>query len=506
MGIVREQVQIDFAAMFGDMVWDHGESVENALKSMRYVNSCIYAAFNGIPNFRDRGNHECLYNGDGLTDEQIFANIFAWNTGAKYDANNRLGGYCYRDFEDYKLRVICINTCESSDGSFAVSNTQNTWLQSALDLSSKGAGWRSIVLGHHPPDWVSSSSNLVQTLKAASGLIAVFHGHVHGYKVDTIPGTEITRIAIPNACFGRENEYGQNGKAKNVEGTEFGEETTYTKTAGSANDTAFCVVTIDLAEKKIYADHYGAGYSRVIPFDDVVLNNYTVTTNLTNVSGNNASTSITEGASYTTTLTANSGYVLDDVTVTMGGTDVTATAYNGGVVSIQNVTGNLVITATAIESTDPEPPSTGTYTNLVRTSKNADGSIYNGTGYQNGYRLNSSGTTTESATAVNCGFIPYSGQVIRVWGTFVNNPANSGNYIGLYDENHQKTYVMSADGAQQNGATWVALDGKYMLTVDPASITDAAIKGYLTEAVYIRCSMENCDGENFVVTLDELIE
>jgi hypothetical protein len=65
---------------------------------------------------------------------------------------------------------------------------------------------------------------------------------------------------------------------------------------------------------------------------------------------------------------------------------------------------------------------------------------------------------------------------------------------------------MSADGAQQNGATWTALDGKYMLTVDPASITDATIKGYLTDAAYIRCSMENCDGENFVVTLDELIE
>lgn len=504
MGIIREQVQVDFAAMLGDVMWDHGESVDNALRSMRYVNSRIHDAFVGIPNFRDRGNHDCLYNGSGLSDSQIYANIFAYNTGAVF--GDRTGGYCYRDFEDYRLRVILVNTCEDGNGDFAVSEAQIAWLSGALSLAGKGDGWRSIVLGHHPPDWVSSGSALVQTLKAASGLIAVFHGHVHGFHVDNITGTEITRIAIPNACFGRENEYGQNSGGENAEGTEFGEQTTYHKTAGTAQDTAFCVVTIDFAQKKIYADHYGAGYSRVIPFDDVVLTNYTVTNALTNVFTSNSAASVTEGASYSATLTAAQGYELDVVTVTMGGVDITATAYNGGVVSIQSVTGDVVIMATATEVVEPEPPAEDTYTNLVRTSQNADGSIYNGTGYQTGYRLNSSGTTTAAPNAINCGFILYNGEVIRVYGSTSGTQGTTGNYVAMYDAGYNKIGVYDFAGWVSNSGIWEAIDGKYMLTIDPAAITNTTMQSTLQDAKYIRCSMALCTAEDFTVTLDEPIE
>ena len=75
---------------------------------------------------------------------------------------------------------------------------------------------------------------------------------------------------------------------------------------------------------------------------------YTVTNNLTNVSSNNASVSVEENASYTAALTANEGYTLDAVTVMMGGSDITASAYSGGFVSVPAVTGNVVITASAV--------------------------------------------------------------------------------------------------------------------------------------------------------------
>lgn len=516
MSIVRQKVQVDFAAMLGDTVWDHGESVENALKSMRYVNSCIHNAFNGIPNLRTRGNHECLYNGAGLTDDQIFANIFAWNTGAKYDANNRLGGYCYRDFEDYKLRVICINTCESSDGSFVVSNTQNTWLQSALDLSAKGDGWRSIVLGHHPPDWVSSSSNLVQTLKAATGLIAVFHGHVHGFKVDKIPGTEITRIAIPNACFGRENEYGQNGKTENAEGTEFGEETTYGKTANTANDTAFCVVTIDLAEKKIYADHYGAGYSRLIPYNDVVLNSYTVANSLTNASTSNNVASVTEGASYSATLTPDSGYTLSSVKVTMGGADVTASVYNAGIVNIASVTGNVVITATAVESsTDSE-----NYTNLVPTSLDYDlDGVFNGVGYKDGHysTTDSPYYKADTAGSVVTGLIPYdfygddgAGYVtpptIYIKGVTFDT-AQSHNRIGLFRDDTKIMYSTQTVSQLSTYFTIETLGSKYYrLTPIMDGNRNVLAKTYGNQGISHFAISANGSGANMIVTLDEPIE
>ncbi len=76
---------------------------------------------------------------------------------------------------------------------------------------------------------------------------------------------------------------------------------------------------------------------------------YAVTNNLTNVSSNNAAASVNKNTAYSATLTANDGYELDTVTVTMGGVDITEAACSGGVIAISSVTGNVVITATATE-------------------------------------------------------------------------------------------------------------------------------------------------------------
>ena len=72
-----------------------------------------------------------------------------------------------------------------------------------------------------------------------------------------------------------------------------------------------------------------------------------VTQNLTNVTSSFIGSTIADGAALTATMTANTGYTLDTVTVTMGGTDISGTAVSGGTVSIAAVTGDVVITATA---------------------------------------------------------------------------------------------------------------------------------------------------------------
>ena len=78
---------------------------------------------------------------------------------------------------------------------------------------------------------------------------------------------------------------------------------------------------------------------------------YTVTNNLTNVETSNAATSVNAGDGYTATLTAETGYEIDEVTVTMGGIDITSSAYTEatGKINISTVTASLVITATATE-------------------------------------------------------------------------------------------------------------------------------------------------------------
>lgn len=76
---------------------------------------------------------------------------------------------------------------------------------------------------------------------------------------------------------------------------------------------------------------------------------YTITNTLTNVTNENANTQVLGNSSYVATLTANSGYAIDSVTVTMGGVDITSSNYADGVINISNVSGNIEIIASAIE-------------------------------------------------------------------------------------------------------------------------------------------------------------
>ena len=77
--------------------------------------------------------------------------------------------------------------------------------------------------------------------------------------------------------------------------------------------------------------------------DSDISDEFTVTYTLkTGVTSTNKRTSVVEGMSYKTTLKGVKG--TDTVTVTMGGTNITATAYDDGVVSIKELKGNLVIT------------------------------------------------------------------------------------------------------------------------------------------------------------------
>lgn len=76
---------------------------------------------------------------------------------------------------------------------------------------------------------------------------------------------------------------------------------------------------------------------------------HTLTQNLTNVTSSISVTEIPNGNPLTATLEAEAGYSIDTVSVTMGGTDITATAWDSTdeTVTIASVTGDVVITAAA---------------------------------------------------------------------------------------------------------------------------------------------------------------
>ena len=132
--------------------------------------------------------------------------------------------------------------------------------------------------------------------------------------------------------------------------------------------------------------------------EDISYQNY-VAYSMNNVSSSNTASIVNDGDSYTTTLSANSGYTLSSVTVTMGGIDITDSVYSAdtGTVSIPAVTGDVVITAAAVASR----------TDVLRQSVSSDGTPYNGgTGYKSGYRLNSGGKEAAASGVYCSGFIP----------------------------------------------------------------------------------------------------
>ena len=148
-------------------------------------------------------------------------------------------------------------------------------------------------------------------------------------------------------------------------------------------------------------------------------NTYTITRNLSNCACSNSANSVTQGSSYSATLSANSGYQLGKVTITMGGNDITNTAYSNGNINISNVTGNIVITANA---TAVEAPSSYSITaNLTHCkSSNAAKNISAGLGYvtnitaDNGYTISlitvTMGGTDITSSALKSGnqiYIPH---------------------------------------------------------------------------------------------------
>lgn len=557
MKVIAQACDIDFAAMLGDYSWGASNTtIADGLEEIKLVNKYIDEAFSNIPNFRTVGNHDALLysynqNGDYLKPSQLYELIGKYNEGAVVDSANPKRGYCYRDFTDKKLRVICLNTAEGEETGTVqsetwrerVSTAQMAWFASTLDLSAKSdcSQWQILILSHHPIDWgtVSPLTKVVNAYvkgiavsfthgthtvshdysgKNGATIIANIHGHVHCYKTDSLylinngVGTSIDntrRVAVPNSCFTRANEYGENGKT-DVNGIEYGETTSYEKTANNAEDTAFCVFVIDLSAKVIRAFHYGAGIDRTINYSEVI-NTHTVTNDLANVITNNNITSTKSNETYTATLTPTSGYIIDSVTVTMGGIDVTSSVYSNGVITIANPTGDIVITASAILIP--------VVNNVLATAEEyGSTAVYNGVGYKDGKYLSTSAIPYEGTDAnfFTTGYIPYEvpetglPKSIYIKGAVWTTDSHAR--MNFFKDN--KTIVnagfIEGTGSGNNTmSTYFAVEtlgANYIkLTPIASGNTSVLYAKNVDSAEYFRMSLKG-SGSGVIITIDEPIE
>ena len=470
MKYIDERIKLDAVTVLGDYTDTYpARDLENAIGDFKTING-VLSDLRFATNLRQQGNHDYYEGNFPITNRfiQSYSDDVVWG--------NKIGGYYYKDFDEYKLRVISVNTNETANGDLAVSEAQYQWFANSLDLSSKedATEWHILILSHHPLDWWASSyvfTNVLDAYKKGTTwgtmnfagknkatLVCNVHGHIHNFKTDylhfgNVNGgnrSTVLRMSTPNACFGRDNQYTQ----ASVGVTTWVEDTTYPKTKNSAKDTAFCIYCVDLDTTTVTAVCYGAGYDRSIDYVNGTIEViHSVTNNLTNVTTNNNATSISNGQPYTATLTTANGNAFESVVVSMGGVDVTASVYANGVITIPAVTGNLVITAVEKE--------VEVIINLIDT-----------VGVTSTTRLStSSGTEKTSDDNFVTGFIEVKkGDVIRTSGADFKADVNGNCGVWIYREDKSYwTYDQTKYSSSPIVRNWwnivVDADGNLTITI-----------------------------------------
>lgn len=460
---LNERCALDFVAHLGDYTTGaYNTTVESAMQDNADYQLLIGSKFPGRQAWCVGNHDDAPYQATAnrMTQTQVYAAISRKNLASNgYVPGNT--AYGYMDFPALRLRLIYLDTHDRRGWSSAqvgvgencdflnvenIGAVQLQWLAdhalnfSGVDDPSK---WSILVLSHavlgtsgtytdpgpggmvHPCNTANAATLLkaYATKKSGSithggvavnydftsvtpaGIIACIHGHEHRYANETVGGAFLS-ICCPNIMNGRERV--------SADGN------TYTKTAGTANGTSFCVFSINRADKKIYVDHYGPGIDRVF--------NYTVI--------------------------------------------------------------------------DPSAPS---YTNLLPSAIDTDGSIYNGVGWEKGYRLGSDGAPSAQNDSYLTGFIPVKfGDVVHLknvkWQNGVATGLNSGNQrVAFYDAN--KVHLGQANA--------IGLGGMLSGVKDDNNIwTQFTVKNWsgvdLGNAAYFRLNCAEISGDSIITVNEEI--
>ena len=392
---VGKLAQCDFVANLSDNIAGNaGIDGESDYENAVYMDNCTRCAMTSQDGYVLVGNHDKSNSTQRLYDLMGIYNDFD-NYGT-----TRIRGYGYKDYTNKKVRLICLNTTDywNGIGGNGMSYEQKDFLMKTLDLSAKSdyAEWTIIILSHIPLDFLGGDYNKGADLKAIlkaysngttvsitvnssyanaqnegskySGTLSYnysgknapkvinIHGHIHNNRyrklifIDDNTELDIMRVATPNSSF--------NGNASTNRYSEYGDYSITTeeankikKVANSKADTSATFYFIDLDGQVIYSIGYGADIDRTIPYKSAVF--YKVTYNLSNATMTDNVTAVEEGELFGNSIVVNSGYALDTVKVTMGGVDVTSSVYSDGVISIENVTGDIVITVTTKDNYVP---------------------------------------------------------------------------------------------------------------------------------------------------------
>lgn len=221
-----------------------------------------------------------------------------------------------------------------------------------------------------------------------------------------------------------------------------------------------------------------------------------VTKNLTECLSSNTRAAVIDGQSYVTTLTANSGFAINSVTITMGGVDV-STYYKDGIISIPEVTGDIVITATAVTSAPA-------YTNQLANAVDMAGNTIGKKAMYTNKRYNSrSGDPVDNTGTLITGLIPCAaGDTVRI------------RWTGKNDDTYQMLKTFNAQRVQCNtGYCSFAniANGSLGATLIQKDLANGVLdfklgaSGPFNGVAYIAIVLYESDINNVIVTVNEEI-
>lgn len=428
------------------------------------------------------GNHDgnCIStssNGsDRITEQEMLSMYRSWDDGFVYPEGKLYG---YRDYDDIGLRVIRLHSYmgDSTYGGLGTNwgypDDEKSWFEgTALNTN-----YDIVILSHQTLSPVLQGYQESQNIPYNGTLlqqaidnwqndnrhcVGVIHGHVHWDYVHTGKGdftvidheskSEISRTG----SYGEFYEYGQ-GYANYL--TTFSTTNTqppvssyrdtpkdaivYGRTVNTETQALWTAIVIDPSTKHIDFVRFGAG-------NDVSMN-YIANTSIA-VSGvtlNLSNGELYEGDTVDLVATVQPSNASNKSVTWESSKPEIATVNSGHVVAIK--AGDCTITAKTVDGNK-----TATYSLVVKekekvnallSATDSSGIPYNeGTGYKEGYRLNSSGNESAQSGAYITGFIPCSaGNTLEINGfnSAADDSVSGANYcyIAVYDSS--KTLIKS---------------------------------------------------------------
>lgn len=363
---------VDFIIHAGDITANGAESEFNTWKTLRDTYSP------NIPVYTILGNHDSwswLNGKTGLSEEKI---------------KTYTGQSLYYTVEKNNDLFIFVG-CHRYTSKILFTTEELQWLYETLE---QNRNKRVFLTFHVRPDdacgnaygiyatdiWNGTESQIMESLFKHYKNITMFHGHSHltlalqtkdnkanydnifGVNSIHVPSLTVPRVGDVSGASSRQEVYAKSeGYIVDV----------YTdgillKGRDFVTEQYFCIATYYIPTVLQTIDAFS--YSDSTETLDTS-STYSITNSLFGATNSNNSTTVTKWTSYSNTITANEGYKISNVIVTMGGTDITSSCYSNGTINIEKVTGDIVINATIVSTSNPCTRITLNNASLEFTSK-----------------------------------------------------------------------------------------------------------------------------------------